>query len=72
MNTDQFAHWAQHILEYALDNYDDDGWDYIYECWTLDDIASHIQCCVDYESALSSMHCTALAYDEARSEARDA
>lgn len=31
---------AQSLLDYALDHYDDGGWDVLVECWTVEDIVA--------------------------------
>lgn len=64
-----FESWADDILAYALENWDSDGWDYIYECYSVDDIIDMISSCHDFDEALSLVAATALAYAEARDEA---
>lgn len=33
---------AEAVQKYAVVNYENDGWDYIIECWTRDEIAGEI------------------------------
>lgn len=38
---------AKYIYDYAVEHYNDGGWDVIVECWTINDIKNQI---MDYES----------------------
>jgi len=70
MNTRLFESWAEDILAYALVNWDSDGWDYIYECHSVDDIVDLISSYHDYDSAFNYIASIALDYEEARNEVR--
>lgn len=51
METDNYTNWATAILQHAHAHWHEDGWDYIYECFTLDDIIAEIQPFLCYNSA---------------------
>lgn len=68
MNTDQFAIWAEYILAYAHDHYEEDGWDYICECYAVDDIVDLISSCTSYDEAIYVVAEVAHVYDERRTE----
>lgn len=70
MRTQIFESWADDIQSYALENYNSDGWDYIVECFTLDEIIDEISSCYDYDEALKTIESIALSYDERRAEVR--
>jgi hypothetical protein len=43
------------IREHALRNYNEDGWDYLVECYSDDDIIQIVAGCVSYEAAISRL-----------------
>lgn len=70
MRTQIFESWAEDIQAHALIHYNSDGWDYIVECFTLDEIVDIISSCYDYDEALKAVESIALHYDEQRAEVR--
>lgn len=70
MNSDKFNAWAEAILDYAHDHYEEDGWDYIYECFSVDDIVDIISWSNSYDEALFIVSTHASIYDERRAEVR--
>jgi hypothetical protein len=43
---------AKYIYDYAVEHYNDGGWDVIVECWTLNQIMEHIEDGESKEDAL--------------------
>lgn len=63
----KFESWANDIVQHALQNYESDGWDYIVECFTLDELIELCAAHYSYDEAFASIAELASAYDEARS-----
>ena len=38
-----FLDMANHVMNFAIANYERDGWDYVVECLTIDDIAKDLE-----------------------------
>jgi len=68
MNTDKFSSWAEDIMEHAMQNYESDGWDYICECWTLEELETEIAVFHTFDDALAHIGSLAHAWAEARDE----
>lgn len=66
----KFESWARDIQAYALENYESDGWDYIVECWTLDELVDACSAFYTYDEAFSLIASIAVAYDDARQDAQ--
>lgn len=60
--------FVQAVKDYALANYNKDGWDVIVECWADDEIAFEIKGVKTAEAAIRRMHRLAKAQDDYRSE----
>ena len=43
---------VNHVKQYARDHYEQDGWDYIVECWSDDDIAERLSLTMTNEQAV--------------------
>jgi hypothetical protein len=59
MNVEQ---WARDIMDHAATNWGKQGWDYIYECWTVEEIAAEITKCKTYSGALRKIAAIAKCY----------
>jgi len=70
MNSDRFTSWAEDIIIHAQRHYEEDGWDYIFECYTVDEVVDLISMCNSYDEALFVVATHARVYDEARAEIR--
>lgn len=68
METDKYINWANAILQHAHSHWHEDGWDYIYECFTLDDIIAEIQPTLCYSSALAHIQQLARLHAEIRED----
>jgi hypothetical protein len=68
MNSDRFTSWAEDIIAYANDHYEEDGWDYIIESFGVDDVVDLISWCTSYDEALFVVATHARIYDERRTE----
>ena len=68
MNTSKFESWARDIQEHAVENYEHDGWDFIVETWTLDEIVDEISQFNSFDEAISRIANIALILAAARDE----
>jgi len=59
---------VQAVKDHALANYEEDGWDYIVECWTDSEIAEAIKGCKTPLQAIRRIGKTARLLDERRQE----
>lgn len=53
MITDQHKEWIAKIRKHALLNYEQEGWDYLVETYSDEDIAFEIKDCKTYETAFA-------------------
>jgi len=60
------------VREYALIHYEKDGWDFLVECWDVDDIAENIGTARTPAGAIKNCRLTCKAINERRQEARGA
>ena len=58
------------VREYALANYEKDGWDYLVECWSDEDIAGEIGRAKTTQGAISKCRRVVKLLDERRQEVR--
>jgi hypothetical protein len=58
------------VREYALANYEKDGWDYLVECWSDEDIAKEIGKSRTVLGAISKCRRVVKLLDERRQEVR--
>ena len=58
------------VREYALANYEKDGWDYLVECWEDSDITETIGSSKTVRGAISKCRQTVKLLDERRQEVR--
>ena len=58
------------VREYALANYEKDGWDYLVECWSDEDIAQEIGKARTVLGAISKCRRVVKLLDERRQEVR--
>jgi len=58
------------VREYALANYEKDGWDYLVECWSDEDIAQEIGKSRTVLGAISKCRRVVKLLDERRQEVR--
>lgn len=56
------------VKAHALANYEQDGWDFIVECWEDDEIAEAIEGCTTEAEAIAEVRRTAGLLDERRRE----
>lgn len=56
------------VRQYALDHYNQDGWDYLVECWEDSDIADAIAGATTLEQAIAKCHRGVSLLDERRRE----
>ena len=61
---------VKQVREHALQNYDQDGWDFLVECWEDSDIAEHIGDATDLDVAIQRCRRVTRALDEHRREVR--
>jgi len=59
---------VQAVKEYALAHYGQDGWDYIVECWTDEEIAEEIKDCLSESGAIREMRQIAKLFHSQRTE----
>ncbi len=59
---------AKAVLDHALNNYDQDGWDYMVETYELKDIAELVKDCKDVAAAIRKMGRVAKLLNERREE----
>jgi hypothetical protein len=43
---------VQSVKDHALRNYNVDGWDFVVECWTDEDLAREVACCTTAQQAI--------------------
>lgn len=60
---------AKYIYDYAVEHYNDGGWDVIVECWTLKEIMEHIEDDDSKEDALKKFQSTADVWAEREADA---
>jgi hypothetical protein len=58
------------VREYAIANYEKDGWDYLVECWEDSDIQEVIGTAKTERSAIAACRRTLRLMDERRQEVR--
>jgi len=58
------------VREHALANYEKDGWDYLVECWSDEDIAKEIGRSRTTQGAISKCRRVVKLLDERRQEVR--
>ena len=61
---------VKQVRDYANRNYNQDGWDFLVECWEDADIAEHIGDAADLESAIDRCRHVTQALDDNRREIR--
>lgn len=60
---------AKYIYDYAVEHYNDGGWDVIVECWTLNQIMEHIEDGESKEDALKSFESVAAVWADREADA---
>lgn len=60
---------AKYIYDYAVEHYNDGGWDVIVECWTLKEIMEHIEDGESKEDALKHFEGVVDAWAERQADA---
>lgn len=60
---------AKYIYDYAVEHYNDGGWDVIVECWTINDIMERIEDGESKEDALKSFESVVDVWAERQSDA---
>lgn len=60
------------IKAHAIENYEKDGWDFIVECWSDDEIAEEIAGCKNIKQAINRVKRTAKLLNERRAEVQRA
>jgi predicted RNase H-like HicB family nuclease len=60
---------AKYIYDYAVEHYNDGGWDVIVECWTINDIMERIEDGQSKEDALKSFESVVDVWAERQSDA---
>lgn len=63
---------AQAVLDHANAHYCESGWDWVVECWTLEEIAAGVKDCLTADVAIARMANLAAAYDSRRLDAQNA
>ena len=58
------------VKAHAIENYNKDGWDYIVECWSDDEIAEEVKACRTEAGAIKKVRATAKLLNERREEVR--
>ena len=58
------------VKQYAVDNYNKDGWDFVVECWPDDEIAIEIEGCRTDAGAIKRMKAAVKPLAERRAEVR--
>jgi len=58
------------VREFAINNYEKDGWDYLVECWSDADISEEIGKAKTVRGAISKCRQTVKLLDERRREVR--
>lgn len=58
------------VKQFAEDNYNKDGWDYVVECWADDEIAIEIEGCRTEQGAIKRMKAAIRPLHERREEVR--
>ena len=63
----------EYIKQYALEHYDDGGWDVIVECWSNKDIEKHLTLCnvTTKEKALSAFEGIVNVWADQQADARN-
>lgn len=56
------------VRKYAVDNYEHDGWDYLVECWSDDEIARQMGGALTAETAIRKCKRTVKLLDDRRRE----
>lgn len=59
---------VKRIRQHALANYEKDGWDYLVECYSDDDIIQIVAGCESYEAAIERLNKGLKAKDDYRRE----
>ena len=62
--------FVKQVREHALQNYNQDGWDFLVECWEDSDIAEYVGDTQDLEEAINRCRRVVMALDEQRREIR--
>ena len=60
---------AKYIYDYAVEHYNDGGWNVIVECWTINDIMERIEDGQSKEDALKSFESVVDVWAERQSDA---
>ncbi len=60
--------FVKQVREHALQNYNQDGWDFLVECWEDSDIAEHIGDANDLATAIRRCRKVTRALDDNRRE----
>ena len=63
----------EYIKQYALEHYDDGGWDVIVECWSNKDIENHLTLCkaTTKEKSLKDFQSIASIWADQQADARN-
>jgi hypothetical protein len=61
---------VKQVREYAKQNYNQDGWDFLVECWEDSDILEYIGDATDAETAIQNCRHVTQALDDTRREIR--
>jgi hypothetical protein len=61
---------VKQVREHAEQNYNQDGWDFLVECWEDSDILEYIDGVDDLETAINNCRRVVMALDENRREIR--
>jgi hypothetical protein len=56
------------IRAYALENYLVDGWDWLLECWSDEDISEAVVLCDSVEMAIEGLRIICSSYNDIRKE----
>ena len=59
---------VQGVMNHARDNYNSDGWDYIYECWDSSELEAELEGLTSLKSAIKRMGKIAKDFEEQRSD----
>ena len=65
MNTQQLV---QGVREYAKEHYEEDGWDYLVECYSDEEIIPCMEGATDLQTAIKNVHQYMLVHDSRRKD----
>ncbi len=61
---------VEQVRKHAEQNYNEDGWDFLVECWEDSDILEYAETATDLETAINNCRRVVMALDEQRREVR--